>query len=89
MRLNDEVVLLVECESLLVVALNVEDHAGDVSCKHAFLNGLLKKLTSNTVASVWLEHRDSHDVALLGAVVEDVFLAGDSADEDVLDVGEL
>ena len=89
MSLNDEVVLLVEGKRLLVVALNVENHAGDISGNHTVLNGLVEKFAGDAIASVGLQYRDGHDVALLGTVGEDVFLAGDGTNENVLDVGKL
>ena len=88
MLLDLKTILFVEFESLLVIALDVEDHAGDIAWKHAVLDSLLQKLRSNAIPSVRLKHRDSHDVALLGAIFQDVFLARDGADKDILDVGE-
>ena len=89
MTLDFEVILLVELEGLLVVALHVQHHFRHAPLHHAVLDGLLQELRGDTVATVWLQHRDSHDVALFGAVFKDVFLAGDGADEHILNIGEL
>ena len=75
MGLYSEIVFLVEGKSLLIVALDMEHHACDVPGDHAVLDGLSKELARDAIAPVRLQYRDSHDVALLGSIGKDVFLA--------------
>ena len=81
--------LFVEGKRCLVVALNVQNHAGHLTLNHALLDGLLEESESHAIASVGLQHCDGHDVAFSTAVVLDIFLARNSTDEHILDVGEL
>ena len=88
--LNDlKLVLQVKLEGRVVPLLHVQAHALDLPLLAALIHGLLQKFASNSIALVWLQHRDGHNVAHVLPVFLDVFFAGDGAYEDVFQVGQL
>ena len=86
---NYEIVLLVERERLLIVALHMKYHAIDLSCYHAVLDGFLEQFRCNAIPTVRFQHSDCHDIALFWAILQNVFLAADRTDKHVLHIRKL
>lgn len=80
---------LIESQCCFIACLNVKGHQRYISCLHTVLDSLVKQFRCDTIPAVRFKYCDCHDVASMGAIFQDVFLAWDGTHEDILYICKL